>query len=517
MGVISNSKSNNDDEAGASRPSVTHASGPSATHSTTVPGKKRFPSLFYSRKLEANNLSRRHFVFGSLAMGIGSSLPVILKGADPRAKDAHATNFAYAASYYEAPTLSVPSENIVPSSDFNEVTEEEERNILSEIAYAELPYGSIVFSTCSGLSACLCPLEGSAHPLCKALALYTDSATTSVLLNQALLNRAGFDIFDIRISHHGIAWTECNIMSGIWCLFAAPFNKDNALAGTYNHSEGASLAQSLSFEEASRMDIAATPGDVASATGAGVGRPILMAFGDNQWQCPPLSAVEKYVYWQLMPNKNGELSEEPSTLNRAAFGEDYSEVVYESNGRFSAPPFIYKKSLVISPRVPDVSTTYQIKKFNAETLADEDAITLPSGMTPFNIGYGPNGFSFSFLASYSYGGGISQWGTYYPMSSGNNYSDSGLKWLHHGTAPTAPISTSGKFFASKSSISGIILFDTANSRYATIPVESGSDNYGIFLASSGDTDTLVTYANIDTLRDAENPRRLCSVRIWSVS
>ena len=511
MEVISNSESSNDYTPGSC--------GASEGESRTVPGKKRFPSIFSSKKVNSGSISRRNFVFGSLAMGIGASLPVVLKCAEGTSKsNLHASNVAHATSYYEAPTLAVPVENIVPSSDFNEVEEGEALKILTETAKAELPYGSILFATSPGIATCLCPHEGTAHPLCKALALYTGDATTSVLLNQALLNRAGFDIFDIRISKKGIVWTECNVMSGIWCVFTATFNEEQALAEVYNHSAGANLAQGLSFEEASRLGIATTSEDISSATGPGVGLPILKAFGDNQWQSPSIAAVGSYAIWQLMPNKKGDLTAESSTLNKSGFGEDYSEIIYESMGRFSASPFVYKESVVIAPRVPEVTKTYQIKKFNIETLADEDAITLPSGMTPYNIGYGPNGFSFSFLAAYTYGDGISEWGTYYPMdNAGNNYASPGLKWLHHGTAPTAPVSTAGAYFASKSSISGIILFDTANYRYATIPVESGSENYGTFLASSGDTDFLVTYANVDDLEDTENPRKTCSVRIWSVS
>ena len=510
MEVISNSDSNND--------YTPESCGSSEGESKTIPGKKRFPSIFSSKKINPSTISRRNFVFGSLAVGVGASLPAVLKCAESTPKgEMHSLNLAHASSYYEVPTLSVPSENIVPSSDFNEVEEGEAPKILTETANAELPYGSILFATSPGIAACLCPHEGSSHPLCKALALYTGKATTSVLLNQALLNRVGFDIFDIRISKQGIVWTECNVMSGIWCVFTATFNEDQALSGTYNHSAGADLAQGLSSEEATRLSIVTTPEDISNATGPGIGHPIMMAFGNNQWQSPSIAAVGDYAIWQLMPNKKGDLTSESSTLNKSGFSEDYSEIIYESMGRFSAPPFVYKESVIIAPRVPEVSTTYQIKKFNIETLADEDAITLPSGMAPYNIGYGPNGFSFSFLAAYSYGDGISQWGTYYPMSAGNNYTDTGLNWLRHATAPTAPVSTTGAYFASKSSISGIILFDTTNSRYTTIPVESGSDNYGTFLASSGDTDLIVTYANIDTLGDTNNPRRMCSVRIWSVS
>lgn len=402
--------------------------------------------------------------------------------------------------------LSVPTSSVTSMADFEQVDAEEYMYLDSEY---ELPYGTLVWAN-GTMAACLIPGD-TGSPLNHIGVLFLSSGYCPVVLEQAVGKSDGYEIFDVRGSSNGLIWTEANILQGTWRVYSAVLNDDV------------------------------------------LGDPVLLEEGDSEWETPTLAAVGAYVFWQILPSLSGSHTTEQSVLKKAQLGTSAGTVVWQSTGRMATAPTTTAESVIISPRAKAEGMYYQLTNLRAKDDQVIDTMVLPQSMRPLEVGYGTNGFNFSFDAIYNYGDGIANLGTYTPLEkrvlkqptaapsassdtsaspdpSGSpaptdaseaqgsadsaartdaetsssplaessftpkSYSDS--PWFTLNRTPSAPACWCGNLFMVKSThvVCGV---DMEHSRYFTLDTHSGSPDYGDFLASTGICDYVVTYTNVD--------------------
>jgi len=402
-------------------------------------------------------LSRRHFLYGAFGVGV---LAASFGGSA-------FTKTAFAADD-QVTYLDVPEDAVFDQEDCTLGTASDYMILLGSF---ELPYGTLVWTNGDTVAACLFPTETS-KPLTQAGVLFLGTGNSVVLLAAAVGTAQGFEIYDIRASEQGIVWTEANIFSNVWRIYTATFNGD-------------ALGDAIQVDE-----------------------------GDGDWETPTIAAVGAYAFWQVLPRLDGAKRTEDSVLKKAGFGKTDVDTVYTSEGRMSTPPYPLKDSLVITPRTKTDTVHYQLTLLDAETNETKDSLVLPQAMRPLEAGWGNTGFNFCFDGIYSYGGGIANLGTYTPQDSEGPGDYEGKTWFHFEKSPTAPPCWCRDWFMVKSNIQvcGVNLKDKV---YFVIDVESGSDNYGDYLASTGMNGSVVTYANIDSKSVEGTTRKCCLVRVWA--
>ncbi len=418
-------------------------------------------------------LSRRGFLYG--AAGIGAA--AVLGGGGYAAY----TMLSSQEEEEEISILEVPEDAVVTLGDTDALTDEEREKIATLSGSYDLPYGTLLWCSCSEVAACLQPTEDTASPLTSAGILFLGSGQYVTLLEEAVGQASGYDIYDVRATSEGIIWTEANILDGIWRIYAAPL------------SEG-------------------VMGDAA-----------LVDEGDSEWETPSLAAVGTWGFWQVLPDLNGSSTSEDSLLKRVSFtasslakGTDAAEIVYSSTGRMSSPPYATDDAIVITPRTNTSSVHYQLTLLDAKTTDVLDTLVLPTSMQPLEAGYGDTGFSFMFDVIYSYGDGIANLGTYTPVELPKNSDYSSVSWYRFTRTPTAPPTWCNGWFVVKSSYA-VVGVDISTLTYFTLPLESGCDNYGDYLASTGSRSSFVTFTNINDTDVEGVVTKVCRVRVWTLA
>lgn len=408
-------------------------------------------------------LTRRHFLFGALGVGAVAAI---------------AGGTGVALSQAESPdddlvVLDVPDASVTTSDgegtlDLIENTEDR----MTLVGDFELPYGTLVWSNDDEVAACLVPNEESAKPLARVGLLSLTTGDCPIVLERAVGQEDGFEIYDVRAVAGGIVWTEADILDGVWRVYTA------------------------------------------SSDGTSIGTPILVEEGTDEWETPTIAATENHAFWQILPRVDGPRRTEDSSLRRAAYGTDASETAYTSRGRMATPPYGLADSVVITPRADAASIYYELTRIDAGSGSVLDALTLPQSMKPLEAGYGGNGFMFSFDASYNFGGGIANLGTYTPSASVADGDYSAAPWFRFERAPSAAPAWCGAYFMVKSTGS-VCAVDIDRGDYVVFDVPDGADSYGDYLASTGMNDVAVTFANIDYQPLEGDAVRCCRVRVWT--
>lgn len=371
-------------------------------------------------------------------------------------------------------TLEVAEDAVFSQEDCQQA---DKGSLASNIASLNMPYGTLIWSSSDTVAACLIPTEKS-KPIAKIGILSMAAGSYTTVIDQAQEQDAGYEIYDVRMSENGMIWTESNVLQGSWSVWAAP------------------------------------------VVGLSVGDPVKVEEGDANWELPSLAAAGSRAYWQLRPSLSGTATAEESSIKSCQFtNPSQSKVVYTSNGRFATDICSTGEGIVISPRHPESSSYYQLVHIDGNTLETTDSITLPSLMTPLEVGYGPYGFTFSFQNIYSYGGGIANLGTYTPVTEHNDYQYDGLTWFRFGRTPSvAPCWCNGKFVVK--STTAVALVDTEAKSFCTLSLDNDIETYGDVLCSTGVRSTFVTTMNVDDTATmeasgkAEDATRKCIVRCW---
>ena len=445
------------------RPSVRRASASSSKHPSAREQKfsrtpdNRQAGLHIPTSNGEILITRRHFLYG--ALGVGALAAVAAGGTALQSAAQQKDAIAY---------LSVPNDAVFTFDDCTEIPLSENLQLLGSY---EFPYGTLIWSNNNTNAACLLPTD-AAKPLTHVGILSLATGTTTTVLSAAISQNEGFEIYDVRASETGLIWTEANILEGTWRIYTAPL-QDTAL-----------------------------------------GVATLADHGNEDWETPTIAAVGTSAFWQRLPKTKGAASKEKSTLQRAAFGSTTTEILYTSTGRMSTPLYPLQESIVITPRVETANVYHQLTCISAIDGQTLDTMILPASMKPLEAGYGPTGFTFSFDSIYNYGEGISNLGTYTPQSAHDPGNYQGLTWFRFGRTPSAPPAWCGNFFMVKST-SQVCGIDLANKTYFSCDTESGCEDWGDYLASTGVCKTIVTFMNIDTISASGTAKKFCRVRIWT--
>ncbi len=404
-------------------------------------------------------LTRRHFLVGAAGIGAAAAVAagaVFLGGNDGE---------------LNSQGITVPERSVFNLDDCTELSRDDCFTLVGDY---ELPFGTLVWANNSQVAACLLPTE-TASPLTQVALLMLDTGNYFNVLDSAVGSDEGYEIFDARASQSGLVWIEANVMMGTWRVLCAPISTDGVL-----------------------------------------GAPRLLEEGNRSCETPSIAAVMDNAYWQVMPSTTDEdYRSKPSYLKRAGFSKDNVQVLHEAVGRMSCPLYAGDSGVVIAAHNPESRSTFDLMYFDDETGTPTDTLTLPSGMAPNALGFGPNGISFCFESIYDYGDGISNLGTYTPAAAhapGTTYD--GIKWFRFGRTPqTGPCWCTDRWLMVKST-TAVCGVDLNERSFCSLDVESGCTNWGDHLATTGAGDTVVTIMQIDQVNTKGKTEHRAQVRVW---
>lgn len=326
----------------------------------------------------------------------------------------------------------------------------------------KLPYGTLLWVNSDAYGACLLPTE-EGSPIVQAGVLSLATGAYDIVLEKPASSERGFEIVDVRCNDRGIVWVESNCFTDEWRVFAATLSKGVA------------------------------------------GAEKLLDSGDGNWDIPSIAVAGGRAFWQVLPSTSGDFSSSASALKSAAFGESDVRLDWESNGRMSTTPYSTGDAVCISPRSESSSSYTQLTLIDAETGAMKESLTLPASMRPLEAAYVNGRFSFTFDSIYTYGEGLASLGTYAPAS--NNVAGS---WFCFDRNPLcAPAWCAGNLIVkSTRAIAGINLADRT---MFSLDCPDDCDDYGDFLASSGDVNSIVSYLGMSS----DESDKYTLVRVWS--
>ena len=105
-------------------------------------------------------------------------------------------------------------------------------------------------------------------------------------------------------------------------------------------------------------------------------------------------------------------------------------------------------------------------------------------------------------------------GTYVPMDGKPGESYEGRTWLRYARTPSAPPAWCGQYLVMKAPvfITGV---DTDARVSFTPETDSGCDDWGEFLASTGAHEFIVTYTSIDSTDSDGQAKKACRVKVYA--
>lgn len=465
-------------------------------------------------------LNRREFLVGALGLGamaaigggayaLSRSMPASTPELVPQ-EDVSAAS----TSVGDLSVLNVPQGSVFTTEQC-EFTEDSS-GLIRTVATASLPFGTLIWANDDTVAACLLPCETS-DPLVEVGLISLESGALRKVLTNAVSAAEGYQIYDVRANASGMVWVEANILKGDWRVYNATLS-DSTL-----------------------------------------GPATLVASGNADWDVPSLAVFGEYSYWQMLPSEQGSQRKADSTLRRATFGQapaegEEADVVFTSPGRMACAPATSTSGIVIAPRTETKGTYYQLTHLDGTTGEIIDTLVLPNAMKPSEVAYGTTGFSFAFDSIYDYGDGISNLGTYTPVTAptydvhsatqdasssvleGKRNPEEGLsekesaevsekatqtvadlyssaEWFRFPRTPFTTPTWCGNLFLVKSTnvVAGV---DLAGRRYFSLGTDNATQDYGEYLASCGTSSRFITYANVDYTPIDGAPINECSVRIW---
>ncbi|MDO4503519.1 MAG: Tat pathway signal protein [Coriobacteriia bacterium] len=364
--------------------------------------------------------------------------------------------------------LTVPADAVLSSNDLEQA---KVSAYVTKEGNFHLPYGTLLWCNDETLAACLLPGK-DANPLTQVALLWLSSGNCPVVLEQAVDQADGFNIFDVRATSEGLIWVESNILAGAWRVYTATLDAEGSM-----------------------------------------GQPVLAEEGDADWDTPSICMSGRYAYWQVTPSAQGEKSKEDSLLKKVTAGGSDVTTVLTSQGRMATAPYPYADSVICTPRAEAKSVHYQLTRVDAATDKVMDTMILPQSMKPLEAGYCPTGFTFAFDAIYNYGDSIANLGTYAPQTSPSTGDYSSVNWFRWERTPACAPCWCGNLLIVKST-TAVCGIDMPNKKYFALSVENGADSYGDMLASSGMGSTFVVYSNVNSKPINGKAQQYCNVRVY---
>ncbi|RRF89032.1 MAG: Tat pathway signal protein [Coriobacteriaceae bacterium] len=308
----------------------------------------------------------------------------------------------------------------------------------------------------------------SATPMVKGSALSIKTGELAEVVSKAYTkNDSNMVIYDVRCSDSVYAWSELDLLTHRWCLYAAAFS-DGAISG-----------------------------DATTLWRA------------NKNYDPPLFAVTgDRVIWLVMPSTTGTKTAKSSVCYVWTLGDSKARAAIESPGRFATEPAVSDGTVTLTPRVrADKGTYYGITAYKvSDSLSKQvDQLVLPSTVKPMNAVRIGDDFAFSIEASYDSGGLLGTMGSYIGHGDG--------PFVALSREPYAPIAGKDGTYVVKSRASYFVI-DTDKRKYSVLSAKNRCVDYGEYPASMGSVDDFVTFSTIKD-QDTGLPTSV-SVRVFSL-
>lgn len=407
-------------------------------------------------------LSRRGFLKGSAAIIAAASASLLVQtGCSPSSNE----QTTVVENGDSVSKLSVSSDQVFTTDACEYIDDIEE--VFKVVSKTKLPYKTLLRAGDDEVAATLVPCETST-PLAQVGILRLQDAEHRIILENPVGADEGYAIFDACASAEGVMWTEQNVLKNTWRIYTA------------------------------------------SLSGLSLGTPTLVDEGDSSWTLPSMAVVGKYAFWLLTPQSSAARAADGGCVKRHVFGEsaDSAYVYYECNPKIACDLAKDSSGIVVS-HYNDSSSSYAITRIDADDANITDTIVMPSLLKPIYVGYGNTGFAFSLEDIYNGEGGIGNIGTY--TSAGD---DEG--WFRFARTPLCGPAWIKDWFIVKSTrvVAGV---NIAGRKYFSIEPENATQDYGEFLASSGNCERILTYSNIDYTPLNGEKIKACQVRVWEVA
>ena len=395
-------------------------------------------------------------------------------------------------------SVDVPTSAVSASTEFSQL---EQDSCVALTGDFKLSFGTMLWCNSDTLAACLVPGD-TGNPLTKVDLLHFSTGNTDTVLEAAAGAAEGFQILDVRATTSGLVWVESDILEQTWRVYTATLKQDGAL-----------------------------------------GTPVCADAGDADWELPSIAISDDMAFWQVQPATSGAAAKSQTALKACALGGKSVQVLWESAGHCACAVNATDKYVVIAPRAQSGSgVRYRLTCLDAKTGAEVDSLVLPSTMKPTDVTYCDTGFAFSFDAIYSNSTGISNIGTYVPAqkvaaaggnsglsvagSSASNASDvdgaatavnsdaySNANWFRWARTPVCAPANCGNFLVVKST-TAVCGVNLAANTYFAIDTDTGCEDYGDMLATTGAHKNFVTYSNVTTKPLSGDSEQYCHVRVW---
>lgn len=416
------------------------------------------------------NISRRGFVVGATATA--ATAAAVSLGAcssssdDTEIIDGVKEQFPDAQVEY----LDVDFSQVRPHT---EMANENSADYLAEVNSFELPLGSLVYQCSDSKALALAP-GASSKVLTRLLLVDLNTADSVPILGQALGSSEDYVIYDARASDAAVVWVECNMVHGLWRVYAA------SLIGEITDDELLSRAQ-------------------------------LLEEGEEDYSPPQLAVSNSKVYWTVMPDPNGTASSEDSFLKAAELGlqsegaEPEVKTVYTSHGRMITNPTVSGDLLTIVPRVDTGAVYYQLTTLDIESDAVQHIAILPPSLRVVNASWLGEGFSFGIEGNYDYANGLSLFGTYEQLGDGD--------FLYVNKAPVSAAVRMGSLTFVKST-KNVLGISTSGNSVVIVDTPQDCVDYGDILAGEGTENRLVLYTTVTAKTGQETGT--CRVRVFDL-
>lgn len=381
------------------------------------------------------NLSRREFLRlggGAFACATVLGAPAVLTGCSGNSDNGTPA------------TLEVPANSVVTLDAFAEI--EDTTGYFEIKDLAQYPKGTMLFASEDVTAAALLTGEtASPSSTCSLVNLETGAMTPA--LDRAVNHDTGYSIFSVCASRELLVWVESNYLTSDWAVYCATI-----------------------------------------ADGALNGQPVKLDEGNGEFDTPTIAVIGTAAYWIVQPAENGPRTTENSFLRVAAGGSRSSDLI-TSEGRFNGGLSVSGQILTAMPRAKASSGVYyELTAISVGSGSVVASQVMPHSFRPSNAIYMNNAFAFTIPASYDYGGGIANVGTYYPIAG-----DSWLRLARQSLTP--PGICNGWLFAKSSSRT--VFIDTRNQQYFVVNAPDGCTDYGDYSVCTGEVARVCNYATVN--------------------
>lgn len=418
----------------------------------------------------SKKITRRGFVAGAAATGAATTAALALDGccggssAEEELIEGVQEEFPSASVEY----LDVNESQVLPYTGMSSV---ESGDYLVESNSFDLPLGSLVHQ-CSDSQALLIMPGASSKSLIQLCMADLNEGGYTPILGQSLGGGEDYVVYDARASTSAIAWVECNMMHGLWRVYATTL------------TDG--LASEESMQQAALLDE-----------------------GGEDYSPPLLAVGGSKVFWTVMPDPNGPASSEDSYLKAAEFVTGSTgvsakpQVIYTSHGRMITNPLVSGDVLTIVPRVTTDSVYYQLTTLDIMTNQVLNVSILPPSLRVSDAVWLGDGFAFGIEGNYDYARGLAFAGTYRQLGDG--------QYLYVNKPPVSPPLLMNSLTYVKST-KNVIGLDTATGTAVIIDTPKDCVDYGDVLAGVGRQDRLVLYTTVTSKKGQD--AGVCHVRVF---